>query len=159
MWTEEQSKLWRLDRAQWDTNISQHPMSNKSTMISTGIAKPGKLFNKICQDRYFWEEKIWLGLSWLLGTWFEYTSEYAELCHLCISAYGTEIYNIILAVNMVLILHSWVAIISVCLPVASRFKKKKKKKKATLKHPTRNLYKLYIFKVISVLSMNIIRVY
>lgn len=49
----------------------------------------------------------------------------AELSRSCFSAYGNEINNSILTVNIVLILLSLMAIISGCLSVALRFKKKK----------------------------------
>lgn len=77
------------------------PSTHRKHTTPLGTAKPGKLFNKICQDHYFWEEIIWLGLSWLLGTQLEYTLENAELCHLCIPAYGAKISNLILAINTV----------------------------------------------------------
>lgn len=111
---------------QWDTNISQYPMINRSAVIYTETAKPCKLFNKICHSHYFWEEKIWLTLSWLLGTWLEYTLKNAEISHSCFSVYGNEINNFILTVYIVLILLSLIAIISGCLSVALRFKKKNK---------------------------------
>jgi len=50
----------------------------------------------------------------------------AELSRSCFSAYGNEINNFILTVSIVLILLSLMAIISGCLSVALRFKKKKK---------------------------------
>jgi len=49
----------------------------------------------------------------------------AELSRSCFSAYGNEINNFILTVSIVLILLSLMAIISGCLSVALRFKKKK----------------------------------
>lgn len=126
------SAVSRRKHRDWGNAAVRHkyisaPSNHQKHTISTGTAKPGKLYKKICQDHYFWEEKIWLGLSWLLGTWLEYTLENAELCHSCISAYGTEINNLILAVNMVLTLLSWIAIISRCLSVAPWFKKRKTK--------------------------------
>lgn len=56
----------------------------------------------------------------------------AELSRSCFSAYGNEINNFILTVSIVLILLSLMAIISGCLSVALRFKKKKK-------NPPRNI--------------------
>lgn len=121
----------RIDLLRWgsDTNTSQHPMINRSSVIYTETTKSCNLFNKICHDHYFWEEKIWLTLSWLLGTWLEYALKNAELSHLCFSAYGNEINNFILTVYIVLILLSLIVIISGCLSVALRFRKEKKPSK------------------------------
>lgn len=79
------SAVSRHEQRDWGTAAVRHkyisaPSDHRKHTISTETAKPGKLFDKICRDHYFWEEKIWLGLSWLLGTWVEYTLENAELC-------------------------------------------------------------------------------
>lgn len=87
---------------QWGTSTSQHPAITISTQHPWEQQSLASYLTKSAKIIIFERKKIWLSLSWLLGTWLEYTLENAELCHLCISAYGAKISNLILTINTVL---------------------------------------------------------
>lgn len=81
------------------------PSNHRKHTISTGTAKPDELFNKICQDHYFWEKKNLIRSLLIAGnmTWVHLGKCWAlAFAYFCISAYGTKINNLILAVRMIL---------------------------------------------------------